>query len=673
MQDRIEADRATVQDVVKLGEDICKALTVLHRAGIAHQDIRPGSISIDGGGYKLEDPGVPRPLEHTAGSMPAGDAFDYMAPEVAQGGCGDYRSDIYSLGLVLYGMLNKDRGPFLPLPPESAGHDRDRIARERRLEGAPLPPPADADEELSRIVLKACAYRPEDRWKSAEEMGQALAGYQLAAEQPQTAAPSGAGEGAADCGEQLQIMEDELPIEEVRPEVTDTKREGPSRAILPEAPSQAAGPGGGDAATQGDGLSEELRQMEEPISIQKAGNDEEKEPPAQVEALAAEEPSAGGNRPAYEPSGGDSPAVRPRRGGKTRLFVAAAAAVVLGALLAGGVGPATLADRPPDPSAASSSQPEPSAPNAPLPTEDGPHEPIQWQDILIRDGVLAALGTDGEGLTPELLEGLEELRLPVPEPGSGQADPVSTLADLSMLTGLKVLDLSGHPVEVLDFPADMPHLETLKLAGCGCADLKFLEQDSLQGLRELDLGGNEIADLTPIAGLTRLVSLNISKNPVGSLAPLGGLSKLAVLWAVDIQVEDWSYVDGVAHVEGKPEDAPGPVETEGPSPTPTPTARPHRPSTPTPAITDPPGPSVIAVTSVTISHPAKLMEVGRTFQLRVTISPTNATDQTVFWSSLDPSIATVSPSGSVEAVGRGTTRITATCGGKSDVCVVTVD
>ena len=70
----------------------------------------------------------------------------------------------------LYWMLNERRHPFLPLPPAKLSKSQEDEARARRLRGEPIPAPLNGSEELKRIVLKACAYRPEDRYRNAAEM-----------------------------------------------------------------------------------------------------------------------------------------------------------------------------------------------------------------------------------------------------------------------------------------------------------------------------------------------------------------------------------------------------------------------------------------------------------------------------------------------------------------------
>ncbi len=84
------------------------------------------------------------------------------------------------------------------------------------------------------------------------------------------------------------------------------------------------------------------------------------------------------------------------------------------------------------------------------------------------------------------------------------------------------------------------------------------------------------------------------------------------------------------------------------------------------------GPEEIAVTSVSLNQATAEMNIGETVQLQVSIAPTNATDKTVLWASSKQSVATVSSEGVVAAVSSGNSTITATVGGKSATCQVTV-
>ena len=94
----------------------------------------------------------------------------YMAPEVFNAKPYGKSADLYSLGLVMYWMLNEKRMPFLPLPPVELQPSMDQEAAARRLIGERLPPPAHGSEKLKAIVLKACEYDTVNRFNSAEEM-----------------------------------------------------------------------------------------------------------------------------------------------------------------------------------------------------------------------------------------------------------------------------------------------------------------------------------------------------------------------------------------------------------------------------------------------------------------------------------------------------------------------
>ena len=158
------------EEVIKIGKDICNALVLCKSKGIVHRDIKPQNIFVsDTGDYKLGDFGIAKTVERTTGGTQAG-TLAYMAPEVANFQPYGTSADIYSLGLVLYWLLNERRLPFLPLPPEKIKFSMDEEARKRRLMGEPLPAPAHGSENLKRIVLKACAYDPKDRYRSAAEM-----------------------------------------------------------------------------------------------------------------------------------------------------------------------------------------------------------------------------------------------------------------------------------------------------------------------------------------------------------------------------------------------------------------------------------------------------------------------------------------------------------------------
>ena len=163
------------EDTVRnLGIQMCSALIACHQGNIIHRDIKPENIMVsDQDVFKLGDFGIAKISEKTASGTLTG-SYGYMAPEVANRQHYGAGADIYSLGMVLYWMMNKRTLPFLPLPPSIPTGAQRQQAQERRLSGEPLPPPTHGSAELKAIVLKACAYAQEERFHSAREMYEAL-------------------------------------------------------------------------------------------------------------------------------------------------------------------------------------------------------------------------------------------------------------------------------------------------------------------------------------------------------------------------------------------------------------------------------------------------------------------------------------------------------------------
>ena len=180
------------RDIIKLGIDICKALELCQRYNIIHRDIKPENIFIsDNGDYKLGDFGIARTIERTTSGLSKKGTYSYMAPEVYIGKKYGFSVDTYSLGLVLYRMLNKNRGPFLPQPPEAITYDNREQALARRVSGEPLPRPFYGEGRLGEIVLKACAFDPKDRYSSPQQLRQDLEAISYEAQDAALIYPNG--------------------------------------------------------------------------------------------------------------------------------------------------------------------------------------------------------------------------------------------------------------------------------------------------------------------------------------------------------------------------------------------------------------------------------------------------------------------------------------------------
>lgn len=156
------------QEVIKLGLDICQALCLCEKKAIIHRDIKPDNIFIsENGDFELGDFGIARTASRTISNMSRKGTPNYMAPEVYKNQPYNSSVDIYSLGIVLYQLMNNKRLPFIPV--KMLAEDRE-TALGRRMSGEPLPMPEQADPEFARTILKACAYNQSDRYFSAEEM-----------------------------------------------------------------------------------------------------------------------------------------------------------------------------------------------------------------------------------------------------------------------------------------------------------------------------------------------------------------------------------------------------------------------------------------------------------------------------------------------------------------------
>ena len=171
----VKSDGALLPErAAEIASDVAKALERAHAAGLVHRDIKPGNIMITHNGQtKVTDFGIVRALggeaeqTMTQTGMVIGTAA-YLSPEQAQGNPVDGRSDVYSLGCVLYEMLT-GQAPFGGETPLS-------IAYKHVREEAPPPSSLNPDvpAALDAITLKSLAKEPDHRYASAGGMSQDL-------------------------------------------------------------------------------------------------------------------------------------------------------------------------------------------------------------------------------------------------------------------------------------------------------------------------------------------------------------------------------------------------------------------------------------------------------------------------------------------------------------------
>ncbi len=165
----------TVKDVIALGKDILSALIACHQKNVIHRDIKDDNIFVSSDGvYKLGDFGVSKSLKDKSRAESIKGTPNFIAPEVYLGKEKyDHTVDVYSLGIVLYKLLNKSRNPFMPTFPAPYSTEDEDAAFEARMKGQIPELPFAAKNALGEAVLKAVMPR-EHRYDSAQAFLDAL-------------------------------------------------------------------------------------------------------------------------------------------------------------------------------------------------------------------------------------------------------------------------------------------------------------------------------------------------------------------------------------------------------------------------------------------------------------------------------------------------------------------
>ena len=124
--------------------------------------------------YKLGDFGIATRMSRAERGMSRKGTYDYMAPEIFTANSYDQTVDIYALGLVLYRLCNENKGPFIDLSSGTLRPSDAERAHGLRLSGIELPAPAHASADLAKIIAKAVRFRPEERYRDAKQLKDAL-------------------------------------------------------------------------------------------------------------------------------------------------------------------------------------------------------------------------------------------------------------------------------------------------------------------------------------------------------------------------------------------------------------------------------------------------------------------------------------------------------------------
>ena len=216
LEKAIRRTSITHLQAVNLALDMCAALSLCRRAGYLYIDLKPSNIMVENGThFKIADLGFVSMKYLAYSSMPERFISEYTAPEVKDPMSSlNTTLDTYALGMILYRLFNNGVLPVLPEDPAK-----------------PLPAPAMADEEMAKIILKACAPKVEDRWPSPTEFGQAVVAYMQTASVNDTPLSEPAPAAAPTVSQ-----------EPAEPTVSEPAPEAAAPEILPEEPAAAPEP-----------------------------------------------------------------------------------------------------------------------------------------------------------------------------------------------------------------------------------------------------------------------------------------------------------------------------------------------------------------------------------------------------------------------------------------------
>ena len=157
---------------IEISAEVAAALSVAHRSGLVHRDIKPGNMLLAADGtVKVTDFGIARAWDDSSELTKTGSVIGtatYFSPEQAQGAPADERSDIYALGVVMYEMLT-GRPPFSGENPVAVAYQHvSSLAAQPSIDNPDVPP------DLDGIVMRALDKNPELRYQTADDLRQAL-------------------------------------------------------------------------------------------------------------------------------------------------------------------------------------------------------------------------------------------------------------------------------------------------------------------------------------------------------------------------------------------------------------------------------------------------------------------------------------------------------------------
>ena len=549
---------------VRLGMDIAQGLRDCHNAGIIHRDVKPENIFVNKvGNFKLGDFGISRNAPGSHDVLSFKGTLAYMAPEVYRMLSTDARSDIYSLGMVLYQCLNDNRLPFVPS--KFSPFDIE-TARQRRFAGEPIPAPAHGSRALKNIVLRALEERPEDRFQTAEDLYFELmevyrADYGIGRRAIGSASRIGRNEYSRDYNydksaerkaeygaRETVLLEEVAPVE--------------SNLIAEEEPSGKSGRVEEDSLVEitlkeeVEPLAENNRVEEE--SLVESSLKEEMKRPAESNLKEVVEPPAENNvKEVVEPSAEVTCEEEPEEVSKAasdgnakqvekrippqqeqekifhdhevieKEFTGQAAAETMHeyrklAVLIIGIVLFLFATR-----MYFSSQNEDYA--------------IEWNDAALEAKMHEITGiSTGDNIMYSDVERITALDLYNPNGTSYDNDKIKDISALSSLKNLKHLNLRNNSISDISAIGNLTNLTELDLGSNQISNISAI--GSLTNLTCLMLNDNRIKDISALRNLTKLKSMSLDSNQISDISALRNLTNLTDLDLSNNPINDYSPI-----------------------------------------------------------------------------------------------------------------------------------
>jgi len=530
------------REVIGLGCDICSALERCAQRNVIHRDIKPDNIFINEfGDYKLGDFGIARKLENVTSGLSQKGTYNYMAPEVEKGRNYDATVDIYSLGIVLYWLLNKRRLPFVNTEKRLLSPRDLVMANRRRLDGEPLPAPCNASPAMTEVILKACEPDPRKRFATAAEMKIALKSVE-----DRSNAAGSSGEHSAENG----------------------ARQSTGSDTAQNPPEETMGVPHSTLLREHDGtISARKAQEVSPTVVNTFGERKRSPKPIIIAVmLAAVFLLGGGTFIALGNRGKDGSSK------KEIVEISENADSVEDADSAKETDSTEATD------SAEKTVSQEETPEAIAPTNEdvtGESEnagaeqetAIYWGDPVLEAKVRAITGNFEKDFFTKDAEQVTALDLST-DKDLPNTEKIHDISALAAFKNLKLLNLDGNSVEdisavsslsnlqwlsirdnsVLDISpiADLYALEVLDITDNYVNDLSAVSR--LTNLKELRFGGNEVVDISALVNLTGLSVLRFSDNHVSNLAPLMNLTHLTALRFSDNEVSSINVLAGMTEL-----------------------------------------------------------------------------------------------------------------------------